>query len=123
MRSAEAAERLGDAEQILAHFGAGPDVYFYNDGQRWTHAALAAGLRSERFRELKGRIEPGFGDIHVWVLGPDFALATATFKRRVTDGGGTVSRSQGALSWLWRKVDGQWLVVYGQTDHRPDTDA
>jgi len=123
MRSAEAAERLADPEQMLAHFASGPDVYFYNDGQRWTYAALAAGLRSSGFRSLKGLIEPGFGDLHVWVLGAEYALVTAKFKRTVTDSSGAVTRSQGALSWLWRNIDGQWLIVYGQTDHRPDSGA
>src|SRR5258705_9358943 len=123
MRSAEAAERLADAEQMLAHFAPGPDVYYYNDGQRFTYPALAAGLRSEGFRKLKGLIEPGFQNLHVFVLGPEDALATATFKRTVSDGSGAVNRSQGALSWLWRKIDGQWLIAYAQTDHRPDSGA
>ena len=123
MRSAEAAERLADGEEMLAHFASGPDVYFYNDGQRWTYAALAAALRSSGFRSFKGSIEPGFGNLRVWVVGVEYALVTATFRRTVTDSSGAVTRSQGELSWLWRNIDGQWLIVYGQTDHRPDSGA
>jgi len=38
----------------------------------------------------------------------------------VTDGAGAVTRSRGAVSWLWRRTDGGWRIVYGHVDHHPD---
>jgi ketosteroid isomerase-like protein len=62
-----------------------------------------------------------FTNLRVSVLSPEYALVSAALRRTVTDSAGTVTRSQGAATWLWRKIEGQWLIVYGHVDHRPDT--
>lgn len=64
--------------------------------------------------------ETPFGNLHVWVLGAEQELVSATLRRTITDSTGAVTRRQGAATWLWRNIDGQWLIVYGQLDHRPD---
>ncbi len=52
---------------------------------------------------------------------PERAMAHfATLRRTITDSTGKVARSQGAATWLWRNIDGRWLIVYVQLDHRPD---
>jgi hypothetical protein len=33
---------------------------------------------------------------------------------------GAVNVSEGAVSYLWRNIDGQWLIVYGHISHPPN---
>jgi len=65
-------------------------------------------------------IEGGFDDLSVIVLAPDAALAAGTFRESTTDASGNTTRVRGAASWLWRQINGRWLIVYGQADHYPD---
>jgi len=118
MRSFEAAERDRDAERLIAHFAPVPDFHVYNDGQRVSYEAMTEGLR-QTLPTLRS-IEGGFSDIHVIVLAEDAALATATFREAVTGADGQTARVRGAASWLWRRIDGAWRIVYGQADHYPD---
>lgn len=118
MRSFEAAERALDAEHLIAHFAPGPDFHLYNDGERFSYEAICANLRAG-FSSLRS-IDGGFEDMHVFVLAPDVALATAQFREVITDQAGGVIRVRGAASWLWRLTDGEWKIVYGHADHYPD---
>jgi len=55
-------------------------------------------------------------DVEVSALGD--AMASATFTREIVmEGTGATVRQQGAVSWLWRKVGGQWLIVHGHISH------
>ena len=118
MRSFEEAERSLDAERLIRHFASSPDFYIFNDGHRLTYDSMTAGVRSA-FPTLQS-IEGGFGDLDVIVLAADAALATAMFQETVTDRTGKQIRQHGAASWLWRKVDEQWLIAYGHVDHYVD---
>jgi ketosteroid isomerase-like protein len=118
MRSFEAAERDLDAERVLAHFAQAPEFHVYNDGHLLTYDQVAAGVRGG-FPRVRA-METPFTNVRVSVLSPEYVLVSATLRRTVTDGAGT--RSHGAATWLWRQIDAQWLIVYGQLDHRPDTD-
>ena len=85
-----------------------------------TYQAMVA-MVQQTFPTLRS-IEGGFNDLHVSILSPEYALASAAFRETVTDGSGTATRSRGAASWLWRRMDGQWRIVYGHVDHYPDTE-
>ena len=117
MRSFEEAERALDPDRLLGHFVDVPDFHIYHDGQRLTFEAMAAGVRNA-FPALRS-IEGGFGEVCVLALAPDAALASARFEETVTDGRGTSVSQHGAVSWLWRLIEGQWRIVYGHVDHRP----
>lgn len=111
-----AAERARDPEQLIAHFAPLPEFHFYHDGRRATHAAMAAGVRGAlpRVRSL----EVDYGDVQVSVLSAEYALVSATFHRETAiDDTGAASKSEGAVSWLWRSIDGQWLIVHGHISH------
>ena len=57
-------------------------------------------------------------DVEVSPLGSEYALASATFTREIVmEGTGATIRQQGAVSWLWRKIGGQWLIVQGHISH------
>jgi len=90
----------------------------YDDGRPATYAQVAAGVRGT-FSSFRS-IEAPFSNVRVSVLSAEYALVTATLRRTVTDNTGTVTRSHGAATLLWRKINGQLLIVYGQLDHRPD---
>ena len=120
VHSFEDAERETDADALLAHFAPVPEFHIYSDGQRISHEAMTAYIR-ESFPALQS-IEGGFVDLTIWVLARDAALATGTFREATTDRSGNTTRVRGAASWLWRRIDGRWLIVYGQADHYPDVE-
>jgi ketosteroid isomerase-like protein len=118
MQSFEAAERALDAEGLIGHFAGGPDFYIYNDGHRLTYDAMTGAVRSA-FPTLQS-MEGGFSDVHVIVLSPDAALATARFQETMTARAGAVVRQRGVASWLWRNTNGRWRIWYGHVDHYSD---
>ena len=112
VRSFEAAERARDPERLLAHYASAPGFRFYHDGRRAAYDVVAAGVR----KALPGvrSLEVAYGDVEVSVLSPDCALVSATFRREmVIDATGATVRHEGGVSWVWRNVDGQWLIVHG----------
>jgi hypothetical protein len=121
IRSFESAEHDLDPERALAHFASVPEFHIYNDGRLLTYDQVAAAVRGG-FPKVRS-METPFSNLRVSVLSPEYVLVTATLRRTVVDSTGTVTRTQGAATWLWREIDGQWLIVYGQLDHRPDTGA
>jgi ketosteroid isomerase-like protein len=118
MHSFEQAERGRNAEALLAHFAPVPEVHIYSDGNRLSYDAMAAYIR-ETFPTLRA-IDGGFVDLNIIVLAPDAALATGTFREATTDASGNTTRVRGAASWLWRQINGRWLIVYGHADHHQD---
>ena len=118
MHSFEQAERARDAESLIAHFAAIPEFHIYSDGTRLSYDEMAAYIR-KTFPTLRA-IEGGFIDLNVIVLAPDAALAAGTFREATTDTSGNTTRVRGAASWLWRQINGRWLIVYGHADHYPD---
>jgi ketosteroid isomerase-like protein len=117
--SFEAAERALDADRLIRHFANVAEFHVYNDGQRLSYEVMTAGVRTT-FPTLRS-IEGGFSDIRVIVLASDAALSTATFQEIVTDGTGGALHQHGAVSWLWRRLDGEWRIVYGHIDHYPNS--
>jgi hypothetical protein len=119
MHSFEQAERGLNAEALIAHFAGVPEFHIYSDGDRLSYDRMAAYIR-ETFPALRA-IEGGFVDLNILVLAPDAALATGTFREATTDASGKTTRVRGAASWLWRQINGRWLIVYGHADHHEDT--
>ncbi len=122
MKTFEAAERDVDAEQTIAIFADLPEFHAYNDGRRVSYPEMAAAVRGgfPRLRSIKME----YDHLHVSVLNADHALVSATFRREsVLESTGMVNRSKGAVTWLWRNIEGQWLIIYGQLDHRADGES
>jgi hypothetical protein len=93
-----------------------PEFHFYHDGRRATYDAMAAGVR----KALPGvrSLEVSYGDVEVSVLNTEYALASATFRREmVISSTGATIQQQGGVSWLWRNIDGQWVIVHGHISH------
>ena len=118
MRSFEDAERARDADALFAHFARVPEFHIYSDGARLSYDEMTALIR-QTFPTLRS-LEGGIVDLHVFALAPDAALTTGTFRETTTEASGKVTRLRGAASWLWRLIDGRWLIVYGQADHYAD---
>lgn len=119
MQTFEAVERDIDPEQTIAILADLPEFHAYNDGRRVSYPEMVAAVRGgfPRLRSIKME----YDNLHVAVLNADHALVSATFRREsVLESTGMVNRSKGAVTWLWRNIEGQWLIVYGQLDHRAD---
>jgi ketosteroid isomerase-like protein len=116
VRSFATAERARDAEQLLAHYASGPECHFYHDGRRANYDVIAGGVR----KALPGvrSLEVAYDDVEVTVLSAEYALASATFRRDVViDSTGAAVRQEGGVSWIWRNMDGKWLIVHGHISH------
>lgn len=116
VRSFEAAERARDAEGLVAHYASVPEFYFYHDGRRATYDVMAAGVR--KALPAVRSLDVTYADVEVSALGPEYALASATFNREIVmEGAGATVRQQGGVSWLWRKTGAQWVIVQGHISH------
>ena len=117
MQSFEAAERSRDPERLLTHFASVPDFQIYHDGRGpSTHAVLSAGTRVAL--PAVRALDVTYSNLRISVLGPEYALLSATFRREmVIAATGATSLSEGAVSYLWQNIDGQWLIVYGHISH------
>jgi ketosteroid isomerase-like protein len=118
MRSFENAERSRDLEALIAHFAQVPEFRVYSDGVRVGYDSLVAQIH--RTFPSVARVEGGFEDIEVSVLGRDAAVASATFRSALTDTSGATFRQRGAATWVWMRQPGGWRIVYGHVDHYPD---
>jgi hypothetical protein len=100
---------LGVALLILATAMEGGAGQMDNSEREVVIAAVTARVRS--FEAVERARDPE-------ALGSEYALASATFKREIVmEGAGTTIRQQGGVSWLWRKMGAQWLIVQGHISH------
>jgi ketosteroid isomerase-like protein len=115
VRSFEAAERAREAEQLVAHYASVPEFHFYHDGRRASYDVMAAGVR--KGLPAVRSLDVAYADVEVSALGPEYALVSATFRRQIGLDSGATIQQQGGVSWLWRKIDGRWLIVHGHISH------
>jgi ketosteroid isomerase-like protein len=115
VRSFEAAERARDAEQLIAHYASVPELHFYHDGRRASYDVMVAGVR--KALPAVRSLDVTYADVEVSGLGPEHALVSATFHREIGLDSGATIQQRGGVSWLWRKIDGQWLIVHGHISH------
>ena len=119
VQSFEAAERARDAEGLVAHYASVPEFHFYHDGRRATYDVMAEGVR-KAFPAVRS-LNVTYADVEVLGLDSEYAIASATFNREIVmEGTGATVRQQGAVSWLWRKMGAQWLIVQGHISHPLD---
>jgi hypothetical protein len=67
------------------------------------------------------RFETTWSDVEVTVLARDQALVSLVFRDRVTDGDGVTTRLRGPTTFVWSLRDGDWLIIYADADHYPDS--
>jgi len=115
VRSFEAAERARDPEQLVAHYASVPEFHFYHDGRRASYDLMVAGVR--KALPAVRSLDVTYADVEVSALGPEYALVSATFRRAIGLDGGAGIQQLGGVSWLWRKIEGQWLILHGHISH------
>jgi ketosteroid isomerase-like protein len=120
MHTFEEAGRARDVDAFIGYFADISGFHVYSDGNRQSYDEVISGIR-KTFPTLRS-IEGGFVDLNVIVLAPDAALMSGTFREAMTDASGKTTRVRGAATWLWREINGHWLMVYGQADHYPDVE-
>jgi ketosteroid isomerase-like protein len=116
-RSFAQAEREVDAEKVIAHIA--PDFYMYVDGRRVGYDSVVTQIR-RTFGSLAS-FETQFSDVEVIVLGRRGAVVSFTFRDVITDTSGVETTGRGPTTLAWERRDGQWLIVYGDADHYPDS--
>ncbi len=116
VRSFEAAECARDPEQLVAHYASGPEFHFYHDGRRANYEVMAAGVH--KALPAVRSLEVVYNDIEVSVLSAEYALVSGTFRRDlIINSTGAAVHHEGGVSWIWRNIDGKWLIVHGHISH------
>jgi ketosteroid isomerase-like protein len=111
------AQRRRDPEAILAFLA--PEFYMYVDGARSDYETVAAQIRATMPSLQK--LETTWSDVEVTVLARDHALVSLVFRDAVTDGAGSTTRLRGPTTLVWRLHQGNWVILYADADHYPDT--
>ncbi len=116
-RAFEAAERARDAEGVIAHLA--PQFYMYVDGVRSGYDSVVAGIR--RTMPSFQHFEPNFGNVEVIVLGRNAAVVSMTFHDSIVAETGDLLRLRGPTTLVWERRATDWLIVYADADHYPDS--
>ncbi len=53
------------------------------------------------------------------VLSRDTAFTTMIFRDAITDGDGVTTRVRGPITMVWKRIDGEWLIIFVDSDHYP----
>ena len=112
-RAFREAEMTRDPNMILAFIA--PDFYMYNDGVRVDYESTVTMIRQSMpsFQVF----EPEWTNIEVIPLGPHAAVSTFLFRDSIVDGEGNVLQFRGPTTLAWERRDGEWLIVYADSDH------
>ncbi len=112
------AERARDLDAMLSFLD--PSFYMYGDGVRVDYDTVVAGMRAT-IPTLQ-RFETTWSDIEVNVVAPDYAFVTMIFRDAIPDDAGVTTRARGPNTFVWRRVEGQWRIIYVDADHYPDNE-
>lgn len=110
------AERRRDVDAILEFIA--PDFYMYADGTRVDHESVVEQIRTT-MPSLQG-LETTWSNIEVTLLGQDHALVTLVFRDEMTDANGVTSRLRGPTTFVWRRDESIWRIIYADAVHYPD---
>jgi hypothetical protein len=114
-RAFQEAERSLDPERIVAYLS--PEFYMYSDGVRQDYETTVSQIRTNMpsFQHF----EPVWTDVEVTVLGSNGALVSLLFRDSIVDGAGNLIQMRGPTTLGWRRIDGDWRIVYADADHYP----
>ena len=111
------AELAKDAERVIGHIA--PEFYMYVDGFRSGYDSVTAQIR--RTFPTLASFQSEFLDIEVVVLGRNGAVVSTRFRDALTDTSGVTFSMRGATTFAWERRGADWLMVYADADHYPDT--
>ncbi len=113
LRSFESAQRTLDPDAVIAFLA--PEFSMLQDGVRVDRDSTVEQIRSS-LPTLRA-FEPRFDDVQVVVLAPDAALTSMTFRDQATAADGTITRTSGPSTLLWRLHEGRWRIAFADSDH------
>ena len=111
------AQRARDPDRVLAHVA--PEFYMYQDGTRADYATVTQQIY-ETMPSLRV-FETTWEPLEVTPLGRDHALATFLFADSVILGDGTLLMVGGPTTLVWERRGPDWLIIYADADHYPDS--
>lgn len=109
------AERDLDVDELIATLA--PDFYMYGDGVRADYASVVEQLRAT-IPSLE-RFDTTWSNVEVTVLSANYALVSMTFEDAIVAADGQVTRARGPNTFIWRRDESRWRLVYVDADHYP----
>lgn len=117
MNSYAEAWRSLDPARLAAFYADDPAFRVYVDGQVFTREG-AIELAQTACASIQ-RFEATWHALEVTPLGPDSALASSRFTRSIDDESGTTTEDWGTVTWVWKRVGDEWLIIHGHGVHYP----
>jgi hypothetical protein len=119
LTDAERATVTASVDSATRAFEAAAQFYMYVDGVRSGYDSVVAGIR--RTMPSFQHFEPNFGNVEVIVLGRNAAVVSMTFHDSIVAETGDLLRLRGPTTLVWERRATDWLIVYADADHYPDS--
>lgn len=110
-----AADTARDAEAVVRLLW--PEYRMLVDGTRFDYAEVARGARE--FMAGLETFHTEWTDLEVTPLSADAALASFLFRDSIITRAGDTIRAQGPTTFVWARREGEWRLIFGDSDHYP----
>lgn len=110
-----AADTARSADGVIALLW--PEYTMLVDGRRVEYDDIVAGSRA--FMSGIELFHTEWTDLQVTPVGPHAALASFVFRDSIVTKAGDVVRHRGPTTFLWERRNGEWRLLYGDSDHYP----
>lgn len=115
MRAYAAAFEARDADRVIAFYAPGSATFGWNDGRPTAYDAYVSGLRG--FIRSIGAVAIQYETIKAHAITNDVGAVRTTLRETWTDAGGRTTAVRVFVSWVARKTNGQWRLVYFDGRH------
>jgi hypothetical protein len=108
-----AADTARDAESIVGLLW--PEYSMFVDGARSGYDEVVVGARE--FMPSLRLFHTDWTDVQITPLGADVAVASFQFRDSIITLSNELIRSRGPTTLIWQRRDGEWRLLYGDSDH------
>jgi hypothetical protein len=108
-----------DVDGVIALFNSSPEFLACLDGEIYNYEEFVNAER-EGFKLLKS-VPTKWDTAYVRVLSSDLAIALMPFHQIQIDTCGVKTRWTGDVTFIAKRINGEWKNIYVHAVHRPDT--
>jgi len=92
-----------------------PEYTMLADGERLEYNDVVAG--SQTFMAGLASFSTDWSDLRITPLNLDHAVSSFLFRDSIVTTAGELIQSRGPTTFVWQRRDGEWRVLYGDSDH------
>ena len=110
-----AADTARDADAVLSLLW--PEYEMRADGEHTDYETVSAAI--PQFMSGLETFHTVWTDVRVKPLTADLAVSSFLFRDSLVAFDGTITRSRGPTTFVWERREGEWRVLFGDSDHYP----